>query len=103
MLKRVARSNSANELICIIMRPAGVVVSMFSVIDRRPAPALEEPSFPRRRRLCPGAVDDGQHPGMRPESQVRTRLAAGAKRIRTAGPTSDPHLRLPSFRNPSKI
>jgi hypothetical protein len=52
----VARSNSANEpIICIIMRPAGVVVSMFSVIDRKPASALEEPSFPRRRRLCPGA------------------------------------------------
>ena len=28
------RSNSANEpIICIIMRPAGVAVSMFSVID----------------------------------------------------------------------
>jgi len=30
----VASSNSANEpIICIIMWPAGVVVSMFSVID----------------------------------------------------------------------
>jgi hypothetical protein len=36
----MARSNSANDAtICIIMRPAGVVVSMFSVIDRKPAPA----------------------------------------------------------------
>jgi hypothetical protein len=26
--------------ICIIMRPAGVVVSMFSVMERKPAPAL---------------------------------------------------------------
>jgi len=37
----MARSNSANEpTICIIMRPAGVVVSMASVIERKPAPAL---------------------------------------------------------------
>ena len=37
----IARSNSANEAtICIIMRPAGVVVSMFSVIERKPAPAF---------------------------------------------------------------
>jgi hypothetical protein len=36
----VARSNSANEpIIWIIMGPAGAVVSMFSVIDRKPAPA----------------------------------------------------------------
>jgi hypothetical protein len=36
----VARLNSANEpIICIIMRPAGVVVPMFFVIDRKPAPA----------------------------------------------------------------
>jgi hypothetical protein len=36
----MARSNSANEpIICIIMRPAGVVVSMFSVLDWKPAPA----------------------------------------------------------------
>jgi hypothetical protein len=26
---------------CIIMRPAGVVVSMFSVMERKPAPVLE--------------------------------------------------------------
>jgi hypothetical protein len=37
----MARSNSAKApTICINMRPAGVVVSMFSVMDRKPAPAL---------------------------------------------------------------
>ena len=37
----MARSNSAKApTICIIMRPAGVVVSMFSVMERKPAPAL---------------------------------------------------------------
>jgi len=36
----IARSNSANDAtICIIMRPAGEVVSMFSVSDRKAAPA----------------------------------------------------------------
>lgn len=36
----MARSNSAKlPTICIIIRPAGVVVSMFSVSDRKPAPA----------------------------------------------------------------
>ena len=40
----MARSNSAKEpTICIIMRPAGVVVSMFSVIERKPAPACGDP------------------------------------------------------------
>jgi hypothetical protein len=34
----MARSNSANDpTICIIIRPAGVVVSMFSVTERKPA------------------------------------------------------------------
>ena len=37
----IARSNSAKApTICIIIRPAGVVVPMFSVIERKPAPAL---------------------------------------------------------------
>ena len=36
----MARSNSANApSICISMRPAGMVVSMCSVRDRKPAPA----------------------------------------------------------------
>jgi hypothetical protein len=36
----IARSNSANEpIICIIIRTAGVAVSRFSVIDRKPASA----------------------------------------------------------------
>ena len=36
----MARSNSAKvPTICIIIRPAGVVVSMLSVTDRKPAPA----------------------------------------------------------------
>jgi hypothetical protein len=30
----------ARPLICIIIRPAGVAVSMFSVMERKPAPAL---------------------------------------------------------------
>jgi len=35
----MARSNSANEpTICIIIRPAAVVVSMFSVNERKPPP-----------------------------------------------------------------
>jgi hypothetical protein len=35
----IVRSNSANEAtICIIMRPAGEVVSMLSVSERKPAP-----------------------------------------------------------------
>ena len=38
----MARSNSAKlPTICIIMRPAGMVVSMFSVSLRKPAPALD--------------------------------------------------------------
>lgn len=44
----IARSNSAKApTICIIIRPAGVVVSMFSVTDRNPAPAL-----PIRSMMC---------------------------------------------------
>lgn len=36
-----SRSNSANDpSICIIMRPEGVVLSMFSVSERNPAPTL---------------------------------------------------------------
>jgi hypothetical protein len=43
-LRITARSNSANEpTICIIMRPAGVVVSMLSVIDRKPGAGLGDP------------------------------------------------------------
>jgi hypothetical protein len=34
------RVSAKAPTICIIMRPAGVVVSMFSVIERKPAPAL---------------------------------------------------------------
>jgi hypothetical protein len=39
----IARSNFTNEAtICIILRQAGEVVSMFSVRERRPAPALHD-------------------------------------------------------------
>src|SRR5271165_3720639 len=48
-LRIIARSNSANDpTICIVIRPAGVVVSMFSVIDRTPASALPIRSNPRQ-------------------------------------------------------
>jgi hypothetical protein len=40
--------------ICIIMRPAGVVVSMFSAIDRKPAPALPIRSMMARTHETPG-------------------------------------------------
>jgi hypothetical protein len=44
----MARSNSAKApTICIIMRPAGVVVSIASVSERKPAPAAS-----MRSRMC---------------------------------------------------
>ena len=36
--KTALRTSAKEPTICIIMRPAGVVVSMLSVIDRKPAP-----------------------------------------------------------------
>ena len=46
----MARSNSAKApSMCIIMRPAGVVVSMASVSDRKPAPARSMRSKVNRR------------------------------------------------------
>ena len=50
----IARSNSAKApTICIIIRPAGVVVSIFSVIERNPAPA-----FPIRSMMCSTSFKD---------------------------------------------
>src|SRR4051794_2471746 len=50
----IARSNSAKApTICIIIRPAGVVVSMFSVIERKPAPAL-----PMRSMMCSTSLSE---------------------------------------------
>jgi len=50
----MARSNSAKApTICIIMRPAGVVVSIASVIDRKPAP-----TSPIRSMMCSTSLSD---------------------------------------------
>ena len=50
----IARSNSAKApTICIIIRPAGVVVSMFSVTERNPAPALR-----MRSMMCSTSFSD---------------------------------------------
>jgi len=93
----VARSNSANEpMICIIMRPAGVVVSMFSVIDRKPAPARAI-----RSMMCSTSFSEGERRSSfqtTTASPSRSAPAYGAARV---GPNGQGEIRDRTFENQS--